>query len=104
VISSTTTTTMELPLLIRFSTRLARRVPASGPPSTSLLVALELGSRTAQDAAGAATLVLESTEAAGEDSLTDQGNDASKIISYAQGFMLIQNVSLFFSGSPIVSF
>lgn len=34
----------------------------------------------------------------------EQALYASKIISYAQGFMLIQNVSLFFSGSPIVSF
>lgn len=51
----------------------------------SLLVALELRSRTAQDAAGAATLILESTEAAREDSLTDQGDGHAKVQSVDGG-------------------
>jgi hypothetical protein len=51
----------------------------------SLLVALELGGRTAQDGAGAATLVLESTEAAGEDSLADQGDRHAEVQSVDGG-------------------
>lgn len=51
----------------------------------SLLVALELGSRTAQDGAGAATLILESTEAAREDSLTDQGDGHAEVQSIDGG-------------------
>lgn len=51
----------------------------------SLLVALELRSRTAQDAAGAATLILESTEAAREDSLADQGDGHAEVQSVDGG-------------------
>jgi len=45
----------------------------------SLLVALELGGRATEDGAGAATLILEGTEAARENSLTDQGDGHAKV-------------------------
>jgi hypothetical protein len=51
----------------------------------SLLIALELGGRAAQDGAGAATLILEGTEATGEDGLTDQGNGHAEIQSVDGG-------------------
>jgi hypothetical protein len=47
----------------------------------SLLIALELGGRATEDGAGAATLVLESAEAAREDSLTDQGDGHAEVKS-----------------------
>lgn len=51
----------------------------------SLLVALELGSRATQDSAGAATLILQGAEAAGEDSLADQGDGHAEVESVDGG-------------------
>jgi hypothetical protein len=47
----------------------------------SLLVALELGGRTTENGAGAATLFLQGAEAAREDSLTNQGDGHAEVKS-----------------------
>jgi hypothetical protein len=45
----------------------------------SLLVTLELGGRATENGASAATLILKGTEAAGEDSLSDQGDGHAEV-------------------------